>query len=128
MTPPPAIVPRLSQGRESGAAYGVYLEGVHAAALEATAGVLVNARGRAAGIDSWSLLAGPGHHLRLRAYGSPELLEYLEARPAMTFQEWEVQHGQVPGRSWGDLIQQAEGYGQPGVLFSGFGYSDGGEP
>jgi hypothetical protein len=67
------------------------------AAEEATRGALVNARGKRAGIDAYSLFMGSG--VRARAYASEELLEHWESHPRLTFTEYERQmmHG---GASW----------------------------
>ncbi len=59
------------------------------AAEEATNGALLNARGRAAGIDPGSLFMG--NDVRARAYASPELLEHWEQHPRVTYADYERQ-------------------------------------
>lgn len=59
------------------------------AAEEATRGALLNARGRAAGIDPESLFMGTW--ARARAYASEELLEHWETHPRLTYQDFETQ-------------------------------------
>ncbi|WP_424448868.1 hypothetical protein [Microbacterium arborescens] len=58
-------------------------------AEEATNGALLNARGRAAGIDPGSLFMG--NERRARAYASPELLEHWEKHPRVTYADYERQ-------------------------------------
>lgn len=108
MTSHPAIQARLAQWRQDRADYAIHMEGVYRAAEEATNANLLNRRGWAARVDPWSLFVGPGHHMRLRAYGSPELLEWVTAHPVVTFQDWERQRGRVPGRQWGACIRWAD--------------------
>lgn len=52
-------------------------------------GVLLNARGREAGVDERSLFTGP--EKRARAYASPELLEWWEHNPRPTEAHFEGQ-------------------------------------
>lgn len=52
----------------------------------ATNGVMLNKRGRAAGIDERTLFTGP--ESRVRAYASPELVEYFEYHPRPTRASW----------------------------------------
>ena len=58
-------------------------------AEEATNGALLNARGRAAGIDPASLFMG--NDARSRAYASPELLEHWQQHPRVTYADYERQ-------------------------------------
>lgn len=74
-----------------------YIEGVAAAAEHVTNGYTVNARGRAKGVTTWDLFVGPGARLRLAAYATEELRDYLEDRAGdgervLSFQEWEAAH------------------------------------
>lgn len=51
-----------------------------------TNGVMLNRRGRAAGISDRSLFTGP--ESRVKAYASPELVEFFEANPRPTRASW----------------------------------------
>jgi hypothetical protein len=59
--------------------YAILLEAAHKAAADTLAPNLVNARGRAAGIDSWDLFARGGTYAT--AYATPELLEWWQTHP-----------------------------------------------
>lgn len=63
--------------------FDLVLEAAYARAEDGTHGKLLNRRGRAAGIDPYSLLTGPWS--RVAAYGSDELLEHFRAvgRPSL---------------------------------------------
>lgn len=67
--------------------YELHLEAQYAQALEECNGVLLNARGKAAGIDSFSLFRGPGR--RAAAYASDELMEFWQRHTRLTFAEFE---------------------------------------
>jgi len=56
-------------------------------AHEATNGVLLNARGRSAGIDAYSLFMG--NEVRAHAYASPELIEHWRSHPRPVFAKFE---------------------------------------
>jgi hypothetical protein len=71
------------------AEYEQYLDGVYLAAEEATRGALLNARGRRARIDPRSLMMGT--EARALAYASPELVEYWQDWPRLTYTEFERQ-------------------------------------
>lgn len=79
--------------------YGDYLEAHIAAAYEATNGVLLNARGRAAGITEERLFLAGGAFAA--AYASPELREFWATRPRMTVTEFE--------RAWTERLAPEEG-------------------
>jgi hypothetical protein len=68
-------------------------ENVRAAAYERavddTNGALLNARGRAKGIDAWDLFIGPA--VRANAYASDELREHWAKHGRLTFAEYERQ-------------------------------------
>lgn len=51
-----------------------------------TKGYMLNARGRAAGINERSLFTGP--ESRVKAYASPELFEFFESNPRPTRASW----------------------------------------
>lgn len=59
----------------------------HAQATDDTNGVLLNARGRAAGIESRSLFYGPA--VRVRAYASEELRDWFDEHGRVTFAQFE---------------------------------------
>lgn len=67
--------------------YGDYLEAHIAAAYEATNGVLLNARGRAAGVNEARLFTAGGAFAA--AYASRELREFWATTPRMTVTEFE---------------------------------------
>ncbi|HUX69184.1 MAG TPA: hypothetical protein VMV41_01610 [Cellulomonadaceae bacterium] len=71
--------------------YRLAVEAQLDAAESACAGVLLNQRGRAAGVDVQSLFSGPGSHMRARAYASDELLEFWRTHPRQTFAAFESQ-------------------------------------
>lgn len=65
------------------AEFELVVQAAYEAAEEATNAHLLNRRGLAAGIDSYSLMTGPW--ARVEAYGSAELVEHFETkgRPAL---------------------------------------------
>lgn len=50
---------------------------------------LLNDRGERAGIDAMSLFSGPAS--RAKAYASPELIEWWQHHPRLTFEDFERQ-------------------------------------
>ena len=83
--------------------YGDYLEAHIAAAYRATNGVLINARGRAAGVSEERLFLAGGSFAA--AYASPELREFWAAQPRMTVTEFE--------RAWAERLAPEEGEDLP---------------
>jgi hypothetical protein len=86
-----------SRGGTAAALKKAYAERVHLQWLDAereTRGHLLNAAGRAAGIDPASLFSGGLP--RARKYASEELLRYWQANPRMTFAEFQ---GNVTGKA-----------------------------
>lgn len=75
--------------RECRAEYDDTLYAQYEAAEEATRGALLNARGRAKGIDPFSLFMG--NETRALAYASEELVEHWESHPRITFSKFEKQ-------------------------------------
>jgi hypothetical protein len=73
--------------------YSLYLEGYIAQAVEQTCSVLLNARGRAAGVSETALFTGPPSFVA--AYGSEELVEFMRVQPRMTLQRFEEQWAQI---------------------------------
>lgn len=79
--------------------YGDYLEAHIAAAYEATNGVLLNARGRAAGVSEERLFLAGGAFAA--AYASPELTEFWAAHPRLTVEAFET--------AWAERLYATEG-------------------
>jgi len=75
--------------RECRAEYDDTLYALYEAAEEATKGAMLNARGRAKGIDPFSLFMGT--ETRALAYASEELVEHWESHPRVTFAMFEKQ-------------------------------------
>jgi hypothetical protein len=88
--PVSALVARgFAEWRECRAEFDLALDAAYEAAADATNDRLVNAAGRRAGIDPRSLFYGPER--RAQRYASPELLEWWESRPRLTFEAFERQ-------------------------------------
>jgi hypothetical protein len=75
--------------RECRAEYELVLLSAYERAAAATNDRLVNARGRAKGIDPVSLFKG--NRVRAEAYASEELLEHWARHPRVTFAAFEKQ-------------------------------------
>lgn len=103
MTTPPVIHAALQNWRAARAEFQVYLEAQYAQATQDLNGNLLNARARAAGKDSAALFMGPRY--QADAWASEELRQWWDDHGRLTFQDWEAQHGMVPGRSWGELLR-----------------------
>lgn len=71
------------------AEYEVVRESAYRQALDATNGVLLNARGKAAGVDPYSLFMG--NEVRALAYASEELVEHWQRHPRVTLAAYEAQ-------------------------------------
>jgi hypothetical protein len=71
--------------------YELYLEERLHVMEEFTNGHLVNARGRALGITGRQLITGPGHHMKLCAYGTEELRGFFADYRVATYAEFERQ-------------------------------------
>jgi hypothetical protein len=69
--------------------YISFVDCQYLAAVEATAGVLVNKDGRAKHIDGYTLFSGPLS--RAQKYASEELLEFWEKNPRRTLSQFEEQ-------------------------------------
>lgn len=69
------------------AEFELWREAEFEAAQDETAGALLNARGRAAGVDAYSLFMGP--RARAYAYASEELRDYWTRHPRPVFEEFE---------------------------------------
>lgn len=79
----------FAQYRECRTDYAHHLEHAYAQAEHATNGALLNAEGRARGIDALSLFMGPA--ARAEKYASEELIEYWRTHPRVTFARFEQQ-------------------------------------
>ncbi|MFJ3394011.1 hypothetical protein [Leifsonia aquatica] len=62
-------------------------EAAFALAQDETHGVMLNARGKRARIDPYSLFIG--NHARAHAYASPELIEHWRSHPRPVFAQFE---------------------------------------
>jgi hypothetical protein len=69
--------------------YGDYLESAYALAEHETNGALLNARGRAKGVDAFSLFSGT--EVRALAYASEELVQHWQRHPRITYTSFEKQ-------------------------------------
>lgn len=69
--------------------FEVMREAAYELAHEECHGVLLNARGRQAGISPYSLFIGSA--IRAYAYASPELVEHWQTHPRVTFEQYERQ-------------------------------------
>lgn len=85
----PVFARAIEQWRDVRAQFELHRESAYLAAEAECNGALLNARGRAAGIDAYSLFIGSGS--RARAYASPELIEHWSRHPRVTFAEFEAQ-------------------------------------
>lgn len=83
------ITDAFAEWRECRAEYDECLYSQYIAAEEATSGALLNARGRAAGIDAFTLFMG--NERRALAYASEELIEHWASHPRITFARFERQ-------------------------------------
>lgn len=80
----------MDEWRRVRRAFDLHLESQHEAAETHCNGVLLNARGRAAKVSTYSLFYGP--MVRARAYASEELLDFWHTEsPRMTFERFEGQ-------------------------------------
>lgn len=79
----------IAEWRRTRADYSLFLEAQHRAASAVCNGALLNARGRAAGVSSFSLFMGPW--ARAKAYASEELIEFWDTSRRVTFAEFERQ-------------------------------------
>lgn len=68
--------------------FELYRHALYERAADECRGVLLNARGRAQGIDPYSLFVGPA--VRVAAYGSEELVEWFKANGRVTVDEFEA--------------------------------------
>jgi len=88
-TTSPTFASAIDAWRECRDAYALHLEAAYEAADKACRGVLLNRRGRVAGISSESLFLG--NRVRAYAYASDELVEHWSEHPRVTFAEFERQ-------------------------------------
>jgi len=83
------ITQAFSEWRECRAAFNDLLYAAYERAEADTNGALLNADGRAQGVDALSLFMG--NEIRAHRYASPELLEHWERYPRVTFESFERQ-------------------------------------
>lgn len=107
MTRSPIFAHAADLYREMRREFDVVLEAAYAAAEEGTGGSLLNAAGRAAPVDAYSLLMGPWS--RVLKYGSPELIEWFQVhgRPSVAEfeREWfHARHAPEPEPSLGMVL------------------------
>lgn len=84
----------IENWRATRAEYELFVEASYARAEEMTNGVLLNARGKEAGIDPYTLFSGAG--VRAAAYASEELLEHWQCFPRMSYSAFEAQRVEQP--------------------------------
>jgi predicted lipoprotein len=77
----------VDQWRQCRTAFEDHLESLYAQATEATNGVMLNKRGKAAGVSSYSLMFGPA--VRVTAYASEELIEFFAHHNRITYAQFE---------------------------------------
>jgi hypothetical protein len=85
----PLFAQFLAQWAQVRDEYEDYRLSAYEEAAEACRGSLLNARGRALGIDSLSLFMG--NQSRAYAYASAELLDHWATHPRVTFAQFEAQ-------------------------------------
>ncbi|MCU1418698.1 MAG: serine/threonine kinase [Schumannella sp.] len=78
-----------SRWRVMRAEYENYREGAYLRAETACNGVLLNERGKRAGVNPYGLFIGP--EVRALAYASEELVEHWRQYPRMTFAQFEAE-------------------------------------
>ena len=84
--------------RECRAEYDLVLYADYVRAEVSCNAALLNARGRARGIDPMSLFMGPW--TRARAYASEELLEHWESHPRTCYADFERQWRASRDEAW----------------------------
>jgi hypothetical protein len=82
----------LDLWRSARAEYELHLEAAYERAEHETNGVLLNARGKAKGIDAYSLFMG--NEARAMAYASEELVLHWAEHPRITFAQFEQQRAE----------------------------------
>lgn len=101
----PALVAVLAERARLRAEYDVLQEHAYTLAETETNGVMLNRRGKAAGINPWSLFSGTW--VRAQAYASEELLDHWVKHPRVTWSQFERQAVEHPGAAsnqWGHLL------------------------
>lgn len=104
MTSSPSILGALEVWRQIRSEFSDYLEAQYAQAEHDTNGVLLNARGKAQGIDAFSLFYG--NRVRVTAYASDELLDWFAEHGRTTFAEYEAARTPMPGHHWGHAPEE----------------------
>lgn len=83
----PVFVCAVDRWRELREEFELVREAAFERPHEDTNGVLLNARGKRAGIDAYSLFMG--NEARALAYASPELVEHWQSWPRPVFDQFE---------------------------------------
>lgn len=90
----PIFMAAVAQWRGLRAEFELFRESAYAAAEHETKGNLLNARGKKAGIDPYSLFIG--NEATALAYASEELIEHWSAHPRVNFEQFERQYTEEP--------------------------------
>ncbi|KTS09058.1 hypothetical protein [Microbacterium testaceum] len=83
------ITQAFAEWRDCRASFNDLLYAAYERAEAETNGALLNADGRAQGVDALSLFMGS--EIRAHRYASPELLDHWERYPRVTFESFERQ-------------------------------------
>lgn len=101
MSRSPIWAAAIAQWRQVRAEFELLREAAYELAETECNGVLLNARGKKAGIDAYSLFIGSD--TRAYAYASDELKEHWARRPRITFESFERQSSEYyeeEGTTW----------------------------
>lgn len=104
----PALKHALQVRAEVREEYGRLIEAQCNEAEDACRGVLLNEKGRAAGVDPLSLFMG--RQTVALYYASEELKDWWNEHPRVTFTQYEAQRSPVVGHHWGDYLYETELY------------------
>lgn len=85
----PLVLAALELREQLRAEYALTMEALYADAERECSGQLVNARGRARGVDGWQLLTRHNRWM-LDAYATRELRDWLERVKPQTFAQYEA--------------------------------------
>jgi hypothetical protein len=90
VTGSPIFAAAAAMWRQTRAEFEIVRENAYQRAADECNGVLLNARGKRADIDPYSLFIGS--EVRAHAYASEELLEFWRSHPRLTYAEFERQY------------------------------------
>lgn len=105
MSTPAVIRHALDAWRAIRTEFQDHLEAQYVRAERDCNAVMLNARGLAAGIDSFSLFYGP--RSRVDAYASEELRDWFAAHGRTTSEQYERARTEMPGHGWGSAMASA---------------------